>query len=98
MSKKGTKRRVYSPGFKAETAAVIEKREKPVSQTAADLGVNENMLRKWVQKAREPAGDGLRAVSRAWPAEGRGTGPPAEGSQGAAERQSSKKPPPVGCL
>jgi transposase-like protein len=46
MSKKGIKRRVYSPEFKAETAALIEKREKPVSQTAADLGGNENMLRK----------------------------------------------------
>jgi transposase len=61
MSKKGIKRRVYSPEFKAETAALIEKREKPVSQTAVDLGVNENMLRKRVQKAHEPAGDGLRA-------------------------------------
>jgi transposase-like protein len=61
MGKKGTKRRVYSPEFKAGTAALIEKREKPVSQTAADLGVNENMLRKRAQKAHESAGDGLRA-------------------------------------
>jgi transposase len=60
MSKKGIKRRVYSPEFKAETAAVIEKREKPVSQIAVDLGVNENMLRKRAQKAHESAGDGLR--------------------------------------
>jgi transposase-like protein len=37
---------VYSPEFKAETVALIEQREKPVSQIAADLGVNENMLRK----------------------------------------------------
>jgi transposase-like protein len=61
MSKKGIKRRVYSPEFKAETVALIEKREKPVSQIAVDLGVNENMLRKWAQKAHEAAGDGLRA-------------------------------------
>jgi transposase-like protein len=73
---------VYSPEFKAETAALIEKWEKPVNQTAVNLGVNENMLRKWVQKAHEAAG-----VSRARPAEGRGAGPPAEGKQGAAECQ-----------
>ena len=61
MSKKGIKRRVYSPEFKAETVALIEKREKPVSRIAVDLGVNENMLRKWVQNAREAANGGPRA-------------------------------------
>jgi transposase-like protein len=61
MSKQGIKRRVYSPEFKAETVALIEKREKPVGQIAVDLEVNENMPRKWARKAREPAGDGRRA-------------------------------------
>jgi transposase-like protein len=55
------KRRVYTPGFKAEAVALIEKREKPVSQIATDLGINENVLRKWVQKAHEAADTGLRA-------------------------------------
>jgi transposase-like protein len=49
------------PEFKAEAVALIEKREKPVSQIAVDLGVNENLLRKWVQKTQEAADTGLRA-------------------------------------
>jgi hypothetical protein len=36
MKKKGTKRRVYTQECKAESAALVEKHEKPVSQTAAD--------------------------------------------------------------
>jgi transposase len=38
----------------------VEKHEKPVSQIAADLGINENMLRRWVQSAREAAGTSLK--------------------------------------
>jgi transposase-like protein len=46
MKKKGSKRRVYTQQFKAESAALVEKHEEPVSQTAADSGINENMLRR----------------------------------------------------
>jgi transposase-like protein len=46
MGKKGTERRVYTKEFKAEAVALAEKREKPVSQIASDLGINENMLYK----------------------------------------------------
>jgi transposase-like protein len=60
MGKKGTERRTYPPEFKAEAVALAEKREKPVSQVAADLGVNENMLRRWMQQTRESAGGGLK--------------------------------------
>ena len=62
MGKKGTERRVYTQEFKTEAIALAEKREKPVSQVALDLGINENMLRKWMQQAREAAnGAGIRA-------------------------------------
>jgi transposase-like protein len=61
MSKKGTERRVYTKEFKAETVALAEKREKPVSQIALDLGINENMLRRWMQASRETAGSGIQA-------------------------------------
>jgi transposase len=61
MGKEGIKRRVYSPEFKAETVALIEKREKPVSRIAEDLGINESVLRAWVQNMREAADGGLRA-------------------------------------
>jgi len=38
--------------------ALAEKREKPVSHIAKDLGVNENQLYRWIQQARE-AGTGI---------------------------------------
>jgi transposase-like protein len=59
MGKKGTERRNYSKEFKAEAAALAEKREKPISQIAEDLGVNESVLRRWMQQAREAARGGL---------------------------------------
>ena len=61
MGKKGTERRVYTKEFKAEAVALAEKKEKPVSRIAVDLGINENMLRRWVQASRESAGSGLQA-------------------------------------
>jgi transposase len=60
MGKQGINRRVYTPEFKTESVALVEKHEKPVSQIAADLGINENMLRRWVQSAREAGGTNLR--------------------------------------
>jgi transposase-like protein len=46
MGKKGKERRNYSREFKAEAVALAEKREKPISQIARDLGVNESVLRR----------------------------------------------------
>ena len=60
MKKKGTERRVYTTEFKVEAVALAEKREKPVSQIAKDLGLNENVLRRWMQTSREAAGSGMR--------------------------------------
>jgi transposase len=59
MGKKDKERRVYTREFKAEAAAPAEKREKPVRLIAADLGINENMLRRWMQEARDSGGTGL---------------------------------------
>jgi transposase-like protein len=59
MGKKNKERRVYTKEFKAEAVGLAEKREKPVSRIAEDLGVNENMLRRWIQQARETAGTGV---------------------------------------
>ncbi len=61
MGKKGIKRRVHTKEFKAEVVALAEKKEKPVSRIAADLGINENMLHRRVQASRESAGSGLQA-------------------------------------
>jgi len=61
MKKKRTERRVYTTEFKAEAVALAKKREKPISQVALDLGINENMLRRWMQQTQEAADTGLRA-------------------------------------
>ena len=61
MGKKDLERRVYTKEFKAEAVALAEKREKPVSQVAKDLGLNESMLRRWVQESHQAAGGGAAA-------------------------------------
>ena len=60
MKKQGTDRRKYTAEFKAEAVALAWKREKPVSHVAVDLGVNESMLRRWMQEASESAETGRR--------------------------------------
>ncbi|MDR3356272.1 MAG: hypothetical protein LBO04_03695 [Spirochaetaceae bacterium] len=82
MGKKDKERRVYPREFKVEAAAPAEKHEKPVRLIAADLGINGNMPRRWM------AGTGFwrhrpAAFKRTRTAAGRGTGPPAERSEGA---------------
>jgi transposase-like protein len=59
MGTKEKERRVYSKEFKAGAAALAGKHEKPVRQVAADLGINENMLHRWIQQAREAGGTDL---------------------------------------
>ncbi len=72
MGRKGTERRVYTKEFKAEAAALAEKKEKPISRIAVDLGINENMLRRWVQASRESAESGLhRTIGSPFPGHGR---------------------------
>ena len=61
MGKKSTERRVYTKEFKVEAVALAEKREKPISHIAKDLGLNENVLRRWMQQAREATGSGIQA-------------------------------------
>jgi transposase-like protein len=82
MGKNDKERRVYSKEFKAEAAALAEKKEKPISQIARDLGINENMLHRWIQQTRQAETGGL-PPPRTRTAPGRGTGPAAEGSQNA---------------
>jgi len=61
MGKKGTDRRVHTKEFKSEAVALAEKREKPIGQVAADLGLNESVLRRWMHEAQEAANTGVRA-------------------------------------
>jgi transposase len=59
MGTKDKERRVYPVEFKAEAVALAGKHEKPVRQVAADLGINENMLHRWIQQSREAGGTGV---------------------------------------
>ena len=59
MGKKKPERRVYTKEFKLETVALAMKGEKPISHIAKDLGINENVLYRWVHQSRE-AGDGIK--------------------------------------
>jgi transposase-like protein len=57
MGKKDQGRRVRTKEFKAE--ALAEKREKPISQIAVDLGASESVPRRWTRQAREAERGGL---------------------------------------
>ena len=59
MAKKNNERRSYTKEFKTEAAALAEKKEKPISQVAKDLGLNENVLRRWIAQTRESAGTNI---------------------------------------
>ena len=42
-------RRVFSPEFKLEAVKLVRERGVKVSQAAKDLGLHENVLRKWIR-------------------------------------------------
>ena len=60
MGKKMRERRAYTKEFKEEAVALAEKKEKPICQVAKDLGLNENVLRRWITQTREAAGTNIR--------------------------------------
>ena len=60
MAKKNRERRSYTKEFKTEAVSLAEKKEKPISQVAKDLGLNENVLRRWITQTREAAGTNIR--------------------------------------
>lgn len=43
------KRRVFSREFKSEAARLVLERGVKVSQASKDLGIHENVLRKWIR-------------------------------------------------
>lgn len=58
-----SKRRRYSPEYKQEAVRLVQQSDIPVSEIARNLGINDNMLRKWVKQATEPG-------TRAFPGHG----------------------------
>ena len=60
MAKKNKERRSYTKEFKTEAVALAEKKEKPISQVAKDLGLNENVLRRWIHQTLDAEGTNIR--------------------------------------
>jgi transposase len=48
-------RRNFTDEFKAETVALLESSDRPLSQVAQELGIEQSVLRAWRRKLR-PAG------------------------------------------
>ena len=48
-----SQRRRYSPEYQLEAVRLVQQPVIPVSEIARNLGINDNMLRKWVKQAAE---------------------------------------------
>jgi len=51
-------RRRYTPEFKAEAAALVEKQGYKISEAARALGIDRKLLDRWLAKAREKSEPG----------------------------------------
>jgi transposase len=52
------KRRKYTPEFREQAARLVIETGRPVAHVAAEIGVGEQVLGRWVRLARESAGAG----------------------------------------
>lgn len=53
----GTRRR-YTPEFREQAARLVIETGRPVAHVAAEIGVGDQLLGRWVRQAREVAGGG----------------------------------------
>ena len=63
MAEKTIGRRSCTKEFKAEAATLAEKKEKPISHAAKDLGLNENVLRRRIHQYMEGQRLGARQLT-----------------------------------
>jgi transposase len=47
-------RRRYSREYKQEAVQLVQQSDTSISEIARNLGINDNMLRRWVKEATEP--------------------------------------------
>lgn len=47
-------RRRFSPEYKQEAVLLVKQSDAPVSEIARNLGINDNMLRRWVKEQSDP--------------------------------------------
>ena len=52
------KRRKYTPEFREEAVRLVIETGRPVAHVAAEIGVGEQLLGRWVRLAKEPAAAG----------------------------------------
>lgn len=57
-------RRSYSLEYKQEAVRLVQQSDTPISEIARNLGINNNLLRRWVKQSTEPG-------SRAFPGHGK---------------------------
>lgn len=47
-------RRKYSTEYKQEAVALVQQSNQPISHIAKSLGINDNLLRRWIKEFSEP--------------------------------------------
>ena len=47
-------RRKYTPEYKQEAVLLAQQSDIPISQVARNLGVNDNVLRRWIKEYADP--------------------------------------------
>lgn len=63
------KRKVYDKEFKRETVRLIIQGGKPTSEAAKDLGINPNVVYRWVRQYREDSENSFPGKGHQKPAE-----------------------------
>ena len=58
------KRRKYTPEFREQAARLVIETGRPVAHVAAEIGVGEQVLGRWVRLQRQAAG--LAILARCW--------------------------------
>jgi len=47
-------RRKYTPEYKQEAVLLAQKSDIPIAQVARNLGINDNVLRRWIKEYTDP--------------------------------------------
>ena len=48
-------RRRFTPEYKQEALQLAQQSDVPISQVAKNLGINDNVLRRWIKEFTDPA-------------------------------------------
>lgn len=59
----GKTRRNFTDEFKAETVALLESSDRPLSQLSQELGIEQSVLRAWRRKLRPSGGQSSRPAA-----------------------------------